>query len=815
VQEARNDALPMPSTELAAAFGVTLQPPGGIGCPRLDEFMDGGVDDIVDWLNASDASPPSSEVAVVPRAEGTETIQLELSAQDPLTIADQRGLMSAVIAASQAAALHGFTLFVKVPNAHAPGDVPSDAMLLGLERTLQGPLPMTCVTRLGCVLLAFDQLATAASSVDISAAADDLAEVMRTQQTGALVPGSSVLLFDDVLDAPAGAPLPVTEADAAAAAQAGFSSEWPQLAAGWPDDVPTPLRCRPPYTMLLHRRDDGSAILTLDLNAPVGKMQSNSNQGVKAITSVHCRVNNETLNQLPSGPSTQVQFSVPAALLAQGCFTVLVEAQVVQRWPEGSARNPRSSLSRPMPCLVSTHAPVVAQIAATCALVHTREHAAMDAVLRVCGHAFRPDAPLSVQAAAARSCLILGWDALLHALLRMPHISAAARGALVLVCEKQLRRSDHASTRGCISVVHGTSLQLWPPSAPEAAATLLRIAREEDGFAIPELAVESALQAASAQKDDGGASAVLRAMQLLLAEGDVSHRQQDAAVAADSDVKGAAVDEEARYATFLMVYNHNMWTMVAGLGTLSGLATLKVAWVDILSLPQQGNAPLRDRLAGIAASRFGAFKLDLLRQVRLHPFLPGAMTSVLDAPWERMVTVARLEVVLVLLFRQTVDFYMAYLLARYLSTRQKRAHLMANPALGAWLSHRLQMLTFASCLFYAMQDTLLAWGTHGATVEWPASINMMYAVGEFYTFKAVLFPPRYDILSVIACFLAYWSMLLFAPRLHIIVLKNYGYALQIVALVYSLIMAPSRNAARKQLWRQTEAADRGSKQKRA
>ena len=782
---------------------------GVVGCPALDAFMDGGVDDIFDWLNASDASPPPAEMAAASE-EGGRVVAVTAAGQAADSDARQ-GLVSAISAAAQTASMYGYTLHVKLTNAHAPADVPRDEMLAGMEHEIPGVLPLTGISRAGCVHLTFDGMATTDSALDAHAAADALAGILSAQKLGAVVPGSSVLLFGDARTAPAAAPLPVTDAHVAAAMQAGFSIEWPLLVAGWPCTVPPQLQGLAPGVALLQHRADGSATAKLALGTPLDT-NTPAQDGSTITTSVHCRAYGESLAQQPSGTSTELHVAVPAAVASQGCIALLVEVQTIQRWPEGSGQNPVTTLSRPLTCLATRDAAVVTQVGNTCAtLAKTGEHGEMDALLRVCGNAFRPDAPLSIRVAAAKACLTLGWDALLKALLQMPHLRPADRGALVLACEGHMRRCSTGPVNSeCVDAVNAVALLLWLPSAPQAAVTLLRVAREEEGHAIPESAIEAALLVASAQKDDGGATALLEAMQLLRSDGQPAMRLPGHLLVAHDQVDEDGVgteDEEARYATFLTVYNHSLWTMVCVLTPLAGLAGLKCAWVDILS---QANVPLRDRLESIST-----VKLDLVRQTRLHPFLAGAVTDIMQVSWPRVLTVARLDVLLVLLVRLPTDFAMVFLLVRYLSTRQKRARLMANPALGLWLNSTLQTLTLATAVFYMLQDILIAWGTSGAAVEWPASTSSFYALGEVLTFRAVLFPPRYYAASWFACLFAYFNMLLFVPRAYAIVLNNYGYSMQIVALTYSALMAGRRDAAMRQLWRQSEAAGTGGKQKKA
>ena len=511
---------------------------GGVGCPALEAFINGGVLDIADWLSAQYAYSAGPSPAD--------------SAQQP----------SAASAAAEAAAVDAYTVHLKLGNAHSVEDVPVDSLLPELELLLPGLGPMCVASRYGCVLLSFDGLAPAAAALGARTAsphvvADALARVLRARKLGALVPGSSVLLFSDARPSPAGAPLLVTADDAAAAAAAGHPpAAWLPLAAGWLGRVPAPLQGLVPGAVLLQPTPDGGATVTLELGTLLG-VASEGDGGVEVATSVHARAQGLTLAQEPLGRSSaQLRVTLPAGLAGQGCFTLLLEAQEERRWPGGGA--PSTSLSRSLAILACQDAEVAAQVAATCAplaragggAAARRERASMDAVLRACGDAFCPDAPLAVAVAAAKACLVLGWDALLLALLQAQHLSPVSRGALVLACMAHMRRSRPVSGP-CASVVHACALQLWPDSAPAAAASLL-VASEREGISIPELATEAALLAATAQRDDGGAAQVLRALQLLLQQGQSSpwHHAHVAATAGRGEVEealqlGPATEREA------------------------------------------------------------------------------------------------------------------------------------------------------------------------------------------------------------------------------------------------------------------------------
>jgi hypothetical protein len=513
---------------------------GGVGCPALEAFINGSVLDMADWLNAQDAYPVVS------------------SAASP---ADSARQPSAASAAAEAMAVDAYTLHLKLGNAHAVEDVPLDSLLPELELQLPGLGPMSVASRYGCVLLSFDGLAPAAAAPGARTAspqvlADALAKVLRARKLGALVPGSSVLLFSDARPAPAGAPLLVTADDAAAAAAAGHPpAAWLPLAAGWLGRVPAPLQGLVPGAVLLQPTPDGGATVMLELGAALG-VRAEGDGGVEVATSVHARAQGLTLAQ--EVRSTQLRVTLPAGVASQECLTLLLEAQEERRWPGGGA--PSTSLSRPLAILACRDAAVAAQVAATCAFLAQagigaaarRERASMDAVLRACGDAFCPDAPLAVCVASAKACLVLGWDALLLALLQAQHLSPVSRGALVLAGMAHMRTGRPVSGP-CASVVHACALQLWPDSAPAAAASLL-VASEREGISIPELATETALVAASAQEDDGGAAQVLRSLELLLQQGQSSpwHQAHVAAAAGRGEESealelGPATAREAFY----------------------------------------------------------------------------------------------------------------------------------------------------------------------------------------------------------------------------------------------------------------------------
>ena len=776
-----------------------LHPPlprlGGIDCPSLAAFFDGGVEDMAEWLSGTDAFPEAAAPATAAAHHRAAPGRTPVLAS----------------AAAQAAAVTAHTLHLKLGNAHDVTQVPMGSLLPELEMLLPGLSPLGAASRYGCLLLTFDILATAdgrgGSTADVVAEA--VAAVLRAQKHIALVPDASVLLFtgDAAADS---APLPFTDADGADAAAGGCPPAGvPPLAAGWlGGDVPPPLAGLGPGAATLQRRGDGTATVSLELGCPLGVVADG--RGCEVTTTVHVRAQGQTLAAELVG-ATQLVVTLPADVACQGCAALLLEVQEVSH-VEGEQDSTR--LSRPVAVLGCRDADVAAQVAATCAALDGAGHAegaSLDAVLRLCGAAFHPAAPLAVCVAAAHASLALGWDGVLQQLLQAHHLPAVSCGALVLACTGHMRSGRPVGSPACASVVKAAALQLWPDAAPAAAARLLREC-ESEGNSEPELAIDAALLIASTQTDDGGAAQVLRSLQLLHLQtqpvhGAASH-EAGGVFAARRPASPDAASEDARFATFLTVHNHNWWAMVGVLTPLAGLASLKCAWVDILS---QAAVPLADRLDSL-----GSVKLDLLRQTRLHPFLPGATADVLQVPWPRVLSVARADFALLLCLRMPADLAIGYLVARYLSTHSRRQKLMADPRLGEWLNHTLRKLTVATGAFYTLQDALMAWGTRGAAVEWPASTCAFYALGEVATFKAALFPMPYNALSWLSCFLAYFSVLLLVPRLHVIVLRNYGYALQVVALVSAALLARGREAAMRRLWRKQEAAAaQGGKQKRA
>jgi hypothetical protein len=774
---------------------------GGVGSPSLAAFFDGGVQDMAEWLCGTDAFPEVLAPATAADAPGSPA-----PARTP----------AAASAAAQAAAVTSHTLHLKLGNAHDVTQVPMGSLLPELETLLQGLHPLAAASRYGCLLLSFDVLtpATTSGASTAEVVADAVATVLRAQKAQALVPDSSVLLFTrDVADAALGAPLLATDADTAVAAAAGCPPAGvPPLTAGWQDGrVPPPLQGLGPGAALLQRRADGSATVTLELGCPLGAVSDGCRE---VTTSVHARAQGQTLaTELVT--AMQLVVTLPADVACQGCVALLLEAQEVTR-VQGE-RQESTRLSRPLAVLGCHDADVAAQVSSTCASLAQagdvlRERESMDDVLRVCGAAFHPTAPLAVCVAAAHACLVLGWNAVLEQLLQAQHLSSVSRGALVLASAGHMRTGRPVGSPACTSVFKAAALQLWPDAAPAAAARLL-LECEQEGNSVAELAIDAAMLAASAQADDGGAAQVLQSMQLLHLQTQPAPVHAGAprgtgVVSATDEATQDAASDDARFATFLTVQNHNWWAMVGVLTPLAGLASLKCAWMDILS---QAAVPVADRLDSLSS-----VKLDLLRQTRLHPFRTGATADVLQVPWSRVLSVARADMALLLCLRIPADLAIGYLVARYLSTHSRRQKLMANPGLGEWLNHTLRKLTVITGTFYTLQDALIAWGTRGAAVEWPASVCAFYAFGVVTTFQAALFPVPYNALSWLSCFLAYFSALPLVPRFHVIVLQNYGYALLVLALLFAALQARGREAAMRRLWRKQEAAVQGGgKQKQA
>jgi len=784
-------------------------------------LFDGGVLDICDWLNAHDVAaapdPPSSTDAAAAAAatmiSHPPAMAAAMHAGDVARSSGLDALRAAIDAAAAAAACHGYTLHVKLEAAHAPGDdVAADAMCDVLNHLLGGARPLTAAARPGCVLLSIDGLAAGSGGGGggptedemAVAAADVIAGVLKANDKAALLPGSSLLLFTGGEGAASSSKLPGPSPQAATS----------PLVPGWSNALPPLLRgVAPGAVLLLRRSDDGSSTFSLPIGGDVAQND---------VISVHCRAHGitlETVETSDTGAAAALHITLPPHLAQRACCAILLTCQV------SDDVTGATSLSRSFAC-ISAHDPaIVAQIRATCAAAITHEHddatsRRMDDLLRTIGDAFDPSSPLAICIAAATACVHLGWDAALAAMLAMPRLDRCHRGALVVAGMQCMNAGNRMSSRACASALNAAEAQLWQPGAAAAATALLRHASDVEGYFIAECAVEWAIHAAQMQKDDGGATDVLQAMQVLLENRQAAPWMHDGVnevgpwTAGDGGFAALDAAERARYATFLTVYNHQIWTMVCGLSLLGGFACLKCVWADVLSQP---DVHLRDRLEGI-----GAYKRDMLAQVRLHPFMPAAITDVLHAPWERVMAVARWEAALVLFLRIPADLATVYLLARYLSTRQKRANLLANPALGAWLNLTLRKLTFATSLFYTLQDLLLAWGAHGAAVEWPARMGSIFALGEIIGFHVVLFPPPYYGASWWICFLAYFAVLMFLPRAACgIVLNNYGYALQILTLMWYF---PAGGAARRRearmlrLWRQSEgsaAAMTGSKQKQS
>ena len=724
-------------------------------------------------------------------------------------------LMSIARAASDAAAAHGCTLHIKLPEIHTPTSLPGSTLRGVADALLPGPLPATVAVRPGCVLLTLDALVPL-EAVQIRRNRNDTAEAsgassrfvpQNARRAATIIAGASLGVYitahGSVVLMRSGGPSGPAHVSTAALDSTRDAS-YPPLAAGPHAMAVAPqLVGAAPGALVLG--NDG--LVTLRLPALV-----NPNAGTTV--SLHARVDGHTLRlqvvpdaDAGSGMST-VTTSLPAGCAPDGAV-ILMEVQESTPVASGHPDRPAVRLSRCMPVLLCVDAAAVAQVNAWCAsaaAVAPDELTVVDALdttLRLLGAAMRADAPLAVRVSAAKACTAMNWDAMLRHLLTACVTgdgSTRVRGALILACSQQLRVTPGAAA--CAAVLRELAPWANRAGAVSTAARLLRHASDVECHTDALCATHAALDAAAALKEDGGAGEVLLCMSLLLSDGSLAECLEPPAVA---DVAHRSDGDAAeRYATFCLVRNYSYFLVVAVLRVASGTSNWWKVWKHVVASP---DVHLFDRRTDL-----GVATAKLMASVRFHPFrhlaAAGAQPFTLEqVNWLRVLPAARAFVASEVLVRLPMDITLAFLAARYLATASTRARLVAEPQLGgrvAWLVH---VLLIGDALMHVVNDLLASWAAGWALPEWPIPLNLLHALGLVVAFAACVYPARWMHNVVAARFAATFAvMLVFVPDALRMMFFNIGYLAQLVALITGLVLIPSRDAASWAQWLASEAS---------
>jgi hypothetical protein len=130
-------SLPRSELNTPPPASETLSQHFQLGWPPLEPFVEGGVLDIMEWLNAQDIAASASALDAVMRPVLGASIQ-----GHPVRADVNFALRNAISTAAQAAALHGYTLRMTLLNANLPGNLPADSLLEELDRLPPGIRPI-------------------------------------------------------------------------------------------------------------------------------------------------------------------------------------------------------------------------------------------------------------------------------------------------------------------------------------------------------------------------------------------------------------------------------------------------------------------------------------------------------------------------------------------------------------------------------------------------------------------------------------------------------------------------------------------------
>ena len=723
-------------------------------------------------------------------------------------------LVSIARAASDAAAAHGCTLHIKLPEIHNPASLPSSTLRGVADALLPGPLPATVAVRPGCVLLTLDALVPL-EAVQIRRNRDDSAAASlagsrfvpsNARRAANAIAGASlgmhITAHGSVLLMRSGGPAGPAHVSASTLDSTRDAS-YPPLAAG-PHSMAVAPHLAGAAPGALVPGDDG--VVTLRLPA------LHSADATTTVT-LNGRVDGHTLRMtvVSDGGVSTVTTSLPAGCAPDGAV-ILMEVQESSPVMNGHPDRPAVRLSRCMPVLLCVDAAAVAQVNAWCAIAaaiaadELTVVDALDTTLRLLGAAMRAHAPLAVRVSAAKACTAMNWDAMLRHLLTACVTgdgSTRVRGALILACYQQLHVSPGAAA--CAAVLRQVSPWANHATAMATASRLLRHASDVECHTDALCAAHAAMDAASALKDDAGAGEVLSCLALLLSDGSLAECLEPAATAGGGATQSADdADAAQRYAAFCLARNHSYFLVVAALRLAAGSSNWYKVWRHVLSHP---DVHLFDRRAEV-----GVTTCKLLAAVRFHPFrhlaAAGAQPFTLEqAVWPPVLPAARVYVASEVLVRLPMDITLAFVVARHLATASARARLAAQPELGGRIALLVHLLLIGDALMNVVNDVLASWAAGWALPEWPVSLNLLHALGLVGAFAACAYPARWMYNVAVARFAGTFAvMLLCVPDALRIAFLNIGYLTQLVALFTGVMLIPRRDAAARAQWLASEAS---------
>ena len=782
------------------------------------------------WLNDNDASFPfgmgsdtfQADDDMAPEAPpgatlGVFTVGTGPSSASPDALPNREAMVAIARAVADAAAAHGCTLHIKLPEIHNPSGL-SGAALRGMaDELLPGPLPATMAIRPGCVLLTLDALVPA-EAVRIRRKRSDTAEAMADDGTR-YVPRTAQKAADVVARASLG--VDVTAHGSVVMMRSGGQAGQAHVSASTLDstrDASYPPLAAGPHSMAVAPQLAGAApgaLVPGDDDVVTLRLPALASADATTTVTLHGRVDGHTLRLtvVPDGDMSTVMTSLPAGCAPDGAV-ILIEVQESSPVANGHPDRPAVRLSRCMPVLLCVDAAAVAQVNAWCAIAaavapdELTVVDALDTTLRLLGAAMRADAPLAVRVSAAKACTAMNWDAMLRHLLTACVTgdgSTRVRGALILACSQQLCVTPGAAA--CAAVLGQLCTVTWAThgAATATAMRLLRHASDVECHTNALCATLAAADAAAALKDDAGAGEVLSCMSLLISDGSLAVCLEPVAAVTSSAAQSAGdADAAQRYATFCLVRNYSHNLVVAALRIAAGSTNWRHVWHHVLSRP---GVHLYDRRADL-----GPAKAHMLSSVRLHPFRHLAAAGAQPFPieqvyWPRVLPAARAFVASEVLVRLPMDIALAVLVARHLATASARARLVAQPELGARVALLIHILSIGDALMHVVNDVLASWAGGWALPEWPVSLNLLHALGLMVAFGACLHPGRWMFHGAVARFAsAFGVMLVFVPDALHIMFFNIGYLAQLVAILTGALLIPRRDAAARAQWLASEAA---------
>ena len=716
--------------------------------------------------------------------------------------AERSALAAASAAAAAVAAVHGFTVHIKLPAMRTPAALPSEALRAAVAPDgvlFSGTLTLpTGTVRPGCVLLTLDALlvsTAAADGVDAARAAAAALAPAFAHVPGGDVVGATVHVGTAV--APLFAPVQHPGPSASPAAFSGSIAVAPCAVALHAASSPQEVRLR----------------ISL-ADAPAGGR----------IIAVHARLRGHALPcnfVAADAPDSLAVDAVvrlpPAALLREGAL--LVELLLAPMPQPDAATTER--FSRTAAVLLCADAAAAAQVAAsgaalTAAAGSEDSLAALYDVLRVVGAALAP-APRRVRCAAAAAAACLGWDALLTRLLAPTPSGGADDSAAaaddVTVVVHALHAASLAgldTSSACSRALAAAQARAAPASAWQRAAEALVHATHDRGHARPECA------AAAAEEDvatagDTHAACLLRAVRTLIddaADDEVAHAGELEPPAAGLPAAWPDADE----------WEYRFW-----LGRENAVRT----WVVVMVL-MVANAVmkginvwrfvLRSGVAGGPPASLGVFSDAMVLVTRLYRRVGGPastleLISPWAVPWPAVVSHSRVYFVALLLWRLPTCIAGLVLALRWLATcnaaPQAHVHLGLIPP-PRYPEVLLALVPLSEALFMLFTDLLIMHATGGAAPDWPPVLCAFEAVGQIVLYWRGPWRPIIGVPVLLPRAVATALPLALARAWEPLLSLHSGAGCMLAAYAVVIVIAPARGRVMRAEWAAARAAERAA-----